>query len=191
MTGHSHWRLPILMIIALVLLITGGLLAVKLNGGHLVNIQDNSMSPVLKKGDLAIATDVPIAAIHNDDLVAVPSKDRSSDVVAQRIVGTPADLGNRNFQTMGDNNASPETFITADKVMGKITYRIPYIGAVANNMSWTVLGLIVVAFAAIGALVYEVRAATQRRHPHEEEDSYIAPGYNVHKHFPHHYGRSR
>lgn len=184
MQAIARWKLPLIVVAGVLFMFGTMALAVRLTGGHLINIQDDSMAPVLNRGDLAIASDVPIASVKNGDLIAVPNPKSDSQIVAHRVVGTPSALGAHNFQTMGDNNPSPEAFTTADQVMGKINYRIPLLGNVINFVSWTSVIITTLAVAALAIGAIELRMLWHRHKDQQLEQSYMLFGYD-HHHFGH------
>lgn len=173
-------KISVIVVMAVVLLGALAVLAVRLTGGHLVTIQDDSMTPVLKRGDLAIAADASLADMRNGNLIATPDPKNPDQIIAHRIVGTPTVLGQNNFQTQGDHSPSPETFVTADRILGMITYRIPYGGTVAQNLSWV---MIPIAIAALTALLVGASALRAAWHRHRENHPYVLFGFNHRSHF--------
>jgi signal peptidase I len=129
----------ILMVVSFALLVT--LVALPLIAGTstypLAIVQGNSMYPKLQNGELVFFT-AQRGPIANSTIIVfvqsasgVPALDSFlKPVVIHRVVGTGLEpSGVTYYQTKGDNNISPDPFVTdSTNVLGVSAVEIPYVG---------------------------------------------------------------
>src|ERR1039458_4021785 len=129
----------ILMVVSFALLIT--IVALPLIAGTstypLAIVQGNSMYPKLQNGELVLFT-APRGPVANGTIIVfvqsasgAPALDSFlKPVVIHRVVGTGLEpSGVTYYQTKGDNNISPDPFVTdSTNVLGVPAVEIPYVG---------------------------------------------------------------
>ena len=119
------------------------------------------MSPAIKPGSMVFIT--PPQNLAVGDIVSFSegswkSGKSTGRKLTHRIVQEINLDGRRAFVTKGDANPQPDpSYVYSDKILGKITFVIPYLGYV-NFLMQTKWGLTVFLFLPIAILVYsEVR----------------------------------
>ena len=113
---------PILIVLLVIILLVSGILKYKM-----IAIGSSSMAPAYERGDAVIyEKEIDINSLKLGDIIAF----RKSDVViTHRINDIINSNGNLKFKTKGDNNNSVDYFeVLPSEVLGKVEYRIQYIG---------------------------------------------------------------
>lgn len=125
-----------------------------------------SMEPVIDAGDLIVCKPVEVSDIAKGDIISFydPMSTKNS-VVTHRVVDILDIDGVIYFETMGDNNDGAKDVkpVAADKVIGRYSFRIRWVGSILMFMQST-LGLVVcigvplvllIAYELIRRMVYE------------------------------------
>lgn len=97
-------------------------------------VSSSSMEPNLRKGDYVICIGVRAEDIEVGDIIIFNLPHKSN--IVHRVINKTKDInGNWRFLTRGDNNNSPdenpydvESWIKSDNIVGKVIFKIPYIG---------------------------------------------------------------
>lgn len=109
-----------LTIISIIVLLVSGLFKY-----YLVSIGSNSMRESISIGDAVIIKKTN-DNINEEDIVAYKFENR---IIVHRVYKKKNLGSNILYQTKGDNNESPDNYyITKEDIIGKIIYKIPYIG---------------------------------------------------------------
>lgn len=91
-----------------------------------------SMVPNINVLDAVVTKRVDADKLKKNDVITFTSQDprHSGITVTHRIVGIKkTESGNYAYRTKGDNNnVEDQTLVSYDKVIGKVIFRIPYIG---------------------------------------------------------------
>ncbi|MCL2488453.1 MAG: signal peptidase I [Oscillospiraceae bacterium] len=119
------------------------------------SVLTTSMQSVYPQGSLitswAIAPDEKLTAGLENGTDIVFTKSADGEVVVHRIIAIMEDYedsGQRAFRTQGVDNPSPDQWVVYEgNVVGRVTWHIPYLGAVmefiAQNVLWVVLILVI------------------------------------------------
>ncbi len=112
--------IPILAVLLVIVVLVAGIFRYKM-----IAIGSNSMIPVYEKGDAVIYEKVSADKIGIGDIIAFK---KSGVIVTHRVVGINKDI-NYVFKTKGDNNNTVDGFdVDASDLLGKVEYKIRYIG---------------------------------------------------------------
>ena len=176
-------RTATIFFITSLILVTLGLIALRVNHGNVLSVQGESMVPNLNKGDLVTVARVPMSDLRIGDVITYTSPKDASVTITHRIVGTPAELGSNNFETKGDANQMPDQLIAPEAIIGRAVYAVPKVGYVADFLRQP-LGLIAIVYLPVLSILgLEIRRFIRYRQVHEE---YSIPGYDS-THQPHPY----
>ena len=100
-------------------------------GYQLYIVQSGSMEPVLNVGGVVIVKTVDPGTIKTGDIITFHGDVKSqSEIATHRVVAIKEGV-QESFQTKGDaNKITDPVAVTADRVIGKVVYHIPYAGFV-------------------------------------------------------------
>jgi len=103
-------------------------------------VESGSMIPILEKGDLIFSIGVTPSSLKVGDIILFKSPQNSNVIIVHRIIKIYNDGDVILIQTKGDNNPVPDPWIiNGDQVLGKVIFRIPYLGwpsIISNQISW-------------------------------------------------------
>ncbi|MGB9729258.1 MAG: signal peptidase I [Thermoprotei archaeon] len=103
-------------------------------------VESGSMIPTLEKGDLIISVGVDPSNLKVGDIILFKSPLNPNIIIVHRIIEIYKNDGTVLIKTKGDNNpiADPWT-VNGNQVLGKVIFRIPYLGwpsIISNQISW-------------------------------------------------------
>jgi len=115
-------------------------------------VESGSMIPTLEKGDLIFSIGVTPSSLKVGDIILFKSPQNPNIIIVHRIIKIYPNGNNILIQTKGDNNPVPDPWIiNGDQVLGKVIFKIPYLGwpsIISNQISWflplTLLVIIIV-----------------------------------------------
>lgn len=135
-------RKDTLLIVILLLLITGGLVYLNLDFSQysLAYIVSGSMEPTYYKGDLIIMKRARASEIDLGDVIIFKSPRDSKILILHRVVAIKFVDGKYYFLTKGDNPRTNRQidfwgWVPEDNLIGKLIYRFPFLGALAEFLS--------------------------------------------------------
>ncbi len=112
--------IPILAVLLVVVALVSGIFKYKM-----IAIGSNSMMPVYEKGDAVIYEKMTADKIGIGDIIAFK---KSGVIITHRVVEIHKDI-NYVFKTKGDYNNTVDGFdVDASDILGKVEYKISYIG---------------------------------------------------------------
>ncbi len=120
-----------------------------LKGYSPFSIQSNSMFPTLKKGDMIITYNkINYQDLKVNDIISFYSFENGSNIIkTHRITNIYLENNVRLYETKGDNNdVSDNVYITDVDIIGKMKYRIPFLGGIIDFLKnkWVFLFFIVI-----------------------------------------------
>lgn len=120
-----------------------------LKGYSPFSIQSNSMFPTLKKGDMIITYNkINYQDLKVNDIISFYSFENGSNIIkTHRITNIYLENNVRLYETKGDNNdVSDNVYITDVDIIGKMKYRIPFLGGIIDFLKnkWVFLFLILI-----------------------------------------------
>ena len=115
-------------------------------------VSSESMEPVLERGDLVFIESIPAEKISVGDVIVFKAPSPYPSPIIHRVKSILYDQNTYYFQTQGDNNPSPDRFLTdSSDVIGRLsTYvEIPLLGnlilflktTIGMFISFTLLGI--------------------------------------------------
>lgn len=114
-------------------------------GYRLLEIWSDSMSPVLKAGDL-IVVDTQFgdpSDLQVGDIIVIPVKGISDEnplLCAHRIIEINSEDGELVFSTKGDNNSAADSFpLTGEEIVAVYRYKLEGLGALAGLFQYPFL----------------------------------------------------
>lgn len=110
---------------------------VNVAGYSIMNVLTGSMEPTYQVGDIVVIKATNPDELKKDDVITFISSDPDlkGQAVTHRIINIEEKTGQKKFETKGDNNkVADETLVTQDKVLGKVQFKIPFVGKAVNFM---------------------------------------------------------
>ena len=127
--------------VILAIIITGTVwlgLIVTLKTNHpLLVVSSGSMRPTLEVGDLIIVKGVKPCEIQVGDIIAFRNPINPKSIIVHRVKYKFQENGKWYFTTQGDNNPHPiswERKIPSEYIIGKVIYKMPYVGYISLFM---------------------------------------------------------
>ncbi len=102
-----------------------------------MNVLTGSMEPSYNVGDVIVIKKTNADELKVKDVITFISTDKSlnGQTVTHRIIDIIEENGQKKFETKGDNNdIADETLVTSDKILGKVQFRIPFVGKAVSFM---------------------------------------------------------
>lgn len=116
-------------------------------------ITSESMQPKIDIGDVIVIKSVPEEEIKTEDIITF--KKNNEQITTHRIINIIEEDGKKQYITKGDNNKTGDTEqITYDKIEGKVTLVIPYLGHIIDFLEDKMVLLIVLLIILIITLIY-------------------------------------
>lgn len=131
---HSLWRsalrgATLVALLALLALAAAVAVVPRVMGGAALTVLTGSMEPTYSPGDMVVA--VPQDGYDVGDVVTFQPVSDDPTLITHRVVGVRTGAQTW-YVTRGDANGADDEPITAEQVMGRVVYHIPYVGHVAN-----------------------------------------------------------
>jgi signal peptidase len=135
-----------------------------LGGWQLDVIQSGSMAPAMQRNSLAVVIPVVSSNVHRGDVVAFTDRSRDGARVIHRVERVIVQHGNRFFETKGDANAAPDTWLVpGGDVQGRLGWRARHLGAVVRALAPPVGPIVLIGFPLCGLLLTELRGRRSAR----------------------------
>jgi signal peptidase len=100
-------------------------------GARPYTVLSGSMEPAIAAGDLVVAQRVSPPDVRLGDVVTFEDPERGNRLTTHRVGGIWRDGGKLEFVTKGDaNNATERWRVASDGDLGRVAYRIPWVGNV-------------------------------------------------------------
>lgn len=103
-------------------------------------VESGSMIPTLEKGDLIISIGVDPSNLKVGDIILFKSPLNPNIIIVHRIIRIYNYNNTILIETKGDNNPVPDPWrVNGNQVLGKVIFRIPYLGwpsIFSNQISW-------------------------------------------------------
>jgi len=178
------WRYAKKALIVLALIglvgVSGLGIATKITGGKLLSVQTGSMVPKIRKGDLVVVKRVPISQLKVGDVITFINPTNQKETITHRIVAINMTPGtSHTITTKGDANRLADRSISVSAVVGKMQYKVPYLGHVLDFVRKP-LGLVLIIY--IPALAVIIEELKRLSAYYRSQQPYVAAGYEPHKH---------
>jgi signal peptidase I len=128
------------------------------------SVKSGSMSPAIKIGDVIFVRPAAFDSIQKDDIVTIEYND-SSGFFTHRVV--KLDKEKSLIYTKGDANKKQDPYpASAEKLVGKMWFRIPMLGQLSLHITKNTLLIIIASVAAAalaGSVVISARKKSKKR----------------------------
>lgn len=126
------WVLALSYLVAISLLVL--LIVATALGWRIGGVVSGSMDPDLGVGELVVTKQLEPNSIKSGDIIAFKSPTDPKTIITHRVIGIVGHEGDGiSFQTKGDANRSPDSFLVPDEnVEGRVAFHLPYIGYIVN-----------------------------------------------------------
>jgi len=125
-----------------------------------VAVVGSSMSPTLEGGDLVIVQGAPPSNIHVDDIIVFDPPQGVRTIHRVKKMQVLQD-GTIQFKTKGDAVDQEDDWVSEQYVLGRVIYRIPYLGYVMLDPVIIIIAVIIIA---IIILIWPERKGRFSRH---------------------------
>lgn len=120
-----------------------------------------SMLPTIDINDVVVTKFTEPGKLKVDDIITFQSTDSrfSGLIITHRIKNVYVDsaTGKYSFETMGDNNPSPDFTLTkGEKVLGKVIFKIPKLGYIQKFLATKGGWIIVILIPCLAILSYDI-----------------------------------
>ena len=110
---------------------------VNIAGYSIMTVLTGSMEPEYQVGDIVVIKYTDADELKVKDVITFISSDKelNGQPITHRIINITEENGQKKFETKGDNNEIADgTLVTSDKILGKVQFKIPFVGKVINFM---------------------------------------------------------
>jgi len=127
-------------------------------------VRSGSMEPAIKTGSIVI--DKNFNEYNIGDIATFKNKDKPKETTTHRIVDKQCQGGVCKFTTKGDANDGPDSEkITQDRIVGKVMFKITYLGYIAS-FARSLPGLIIIIIIPATIIIYEEMKKIHREAKH-------------------------
>lgn len=127
------WRLSLFAALGFALTIAGAATAPRLLGMQAFTILSGSMTPTIGVGDVVVDRSIGPLDARVGDIVTFRSPGNSGRLITHRVIRMRALGESVSFVTRGDANTGVERWsVPVDGRIGRVVYRLPRVGYVAN-----------------------------------------------------------
>ena len=155
MKKTNYWQVLIYIVYAIVIIFAFLAISSKLSVGgfKLLVVKSGSMEPTIKTGSMVI--DKTVGEYQIGDIITFKNSESPSETMTHRLVDIEYQGSTKFFQTKGDANDSPDSAkITADQIVGKVIFKVPYFGYIVS-FTRTLPGLIIFIVMPALIIIYE------------------------------------
>ena len=144
-------------VIFIILAIGFAYIALPFFGNSALIVRSGSMQPQIAVGDLAVVKKQADGNYNTGDIIAFKNANNSKTLTTHRIAGIENKNGQFFYRTKGDaNNAVDRELVSAENVIGKAYFRLPYLGKlIAFTKTSTGFALAVI-FPALLVIAFEI-----------------------------------
>lgn len=175
--GWRHIR-QIASVSGLCLLLTMSLIVVFAlqRGTKLLSIQSGSMAPTLHKGDLVVVNRIPDKNYQVGDVITFINPHNDKQTITHRVQQVlPSDgMQEKRVVTKGDANTAADIPVYASKIVGKVSFGIPYLGLAFDFVRQPIGLLLAIYIPALTIVMGEMRRLARY---YKEQEPYIASGF--------------
>ncbi len=138
------------LVIGLALLLSAPTIA----GYRTLTVLSGSMAPTLPVGSIVLSDAIPAAHAQPGQIITFSDPTRGGELVSHRLLRMSVHKNTAHMVTRGDaNGASEEWSVPANGIIGRVEYRVPFVGYVKAKLDMTAVRLAVLAMLGISALV--------------------------------------
>ena len=138
-----------------------GTKTVNIAGYSMMSVLTESMEPEYNVGDIVVIKVTDASELKVKDVITFSSIDPAlqGQPVTHRINDIIEEDGITKFETKGDNNEGIDAdLVTEDRILGKVQFRIPYVGKAINFLQTNRIGFFgVVILPMLVIMTFEVK----------------------------------
>jgi signal peptidase len=140
-------------------------------GWRIDTVLSGSMEPHLKVGAVAVTQPVDTADIKTGDIITFVSP-LNGELTSHRVIGT-VDGEAPGFRMKGDANEEEDPFtITAEQLVGRVLFQIPYFGYVTGFLKTSLGLLLTLCLPGLLVVIIEIRNICRANSRHRYERKY-------------------
>jgi signal peptidase I len=160
----TKWMAVVL--IAATIIIVGLLVFTRTKGTGLMDIHGDNMVPTMPQGTLVAVDSHSGMNFKVGDIIAYRKPPYHRIVIVRHLVELPNQANAYHYITKGDNNSKPDDPLTASDIVGKVTYKMWYLGS-AIDLAHNPFGLLLLVYlpSSIGIMYELSRLASNYRKP--------------------------
>lgn len=129
LAGLAKGTGSVVMVLLLVLALAIAVVP-RIMGGAALTVLTGSMQPTHAPGDMVIS--VPQDRYQVGDVVTFQPVSDDPMLITHRVVAVRLGADGTSYVTRGDANGADDEPISAEQVMGRVLYEVPYVGHVAQ-----------------------------------------------------------
>lgn len=155
MEKTNYWKILTYFIYGIVIIFAFLAISAKFSffGIRMLVVKSGSMEPTIKTGSLVVDKSAGEYAIG--DIVTYKGRENLSETTTHRIIDKENQENIELFTTQGDANGSPDSEkVTQDRILGKVIFKIPYMGYVVA-FTRTLPGLIILIVIPATIIIYD------------------------------------
>lgn len=167
-------------VFACIVAVSVGLVWFQHQGGRLYSIQTGSMEPGISPGGMVAIRPVEPASLRVGDVVTYVSPENRNVTITHRIIELEesAQSGRTIITTQGDANAVPDQPVSDALVVGRMSFYVPFAGAVLDFVR-NPLGLLALIYVpALTVMIAEIRKLQAY---YKSREPYFYPSYAKHR----------
>lgn len=151
----TYWNILTYIIYAIVIIFALLAISAKYSfwGIRMLVVKSGSMEPSIKTGSLVI--DKEFSSYNIGDIITFKEREKPTETITHRIANIETTNNIQLFTTQGDANGTPDgTKITSGDILGKVIFKIPFLGY-AVAFTRTLPGLIILVVIPATIIIYD------------------------------------
>lgn len=155
MEKTNYWKILTYIVYAIVLIFAFLAITAKFSffGIQLLVVKSGSMEPTIKTGSIVI--DKSNEDYQIGEIITFKDREKPTETTTHRIVDKEIQGNIELFTTQGDANGTPDSEkVIQDRILGKVIFKIPYMGYVVA-FTRTLPGLIILIVIPATIIIYD------------------------------------
>jgi len=138
-------------------------------GWQLDVVQSGSMAPLMQRNSLAVVAPILSADVHRGDVIAFRDPTRAGVRVIHRVNRVYEQHGRRYFETKGDANLTPDSWLVASHdINGRLVWQARHVGVMVRALATPLGPVLLIGVPLAGLLLSEVAGLRNRRNRQRE-----------------------
>lgn len=165
----ASWMLTLVMV-ALLVIASAAAFVPRLIGAQPLTVLSGSMVPTFNPGDLVIVRPFDVNTVAVGDVITFQPESGNPTLITHRVIDVTRDASDltqvSRIVTQGDANNMADNPLVPEQVMGRMLYRIPYLGFLHDGPTYEYVGYAVggglIVYAIATLLKDPIKAALSR-----------------------------